>query len=259
MRLSDPPEVLNETSDKPCILVVDHATNYIPPDYAGLGLSDNVLSKHIAFDIGIGPVARQVARQAGVATILAPCSRLLVDPNRWVEEPGCIPEISDGIRIEANESLCADSRAARLERFFWPYHERISTILARLTRQHPRVVFLGLHSCTRVLGDMQRIGDAGTFWHENDALSRIIVERLTNRFGLKACGNYPYNGEDGSFTIDYHTWGQGHLTCGLEILNDRLRTPDQIAQWSERLCDILHTAMAGLEVNSPDLLASTAL
>lgn len=259
MRPQAPPEVLNETSDKPCILVVDHASNHIPSDYAGLGLSDDVLSKHIAFDIGIAAVARQVALQAGVATIMAPCSRLLVDPNRWTEDLGCIPEISDGIRIEGNEALCTGSRAARLERFFWPYHERIGTILARLTRQHPRIVFLGLHSCTRVLGDMHRTGDAGTFWNENETLSRIIVDRLTNRFGLKARGNYPYDGKDGSFTIDYHTWGQGHLACGLEILNDRLQTPEQIAQWSERLCDILHTAMAEVKVNTPDRLTNTAL
>ena len=51
--------------DKNCdwqfLIICDHASNYIPPELAGLGLPQDQLVRHIAYDIGALNVASLIA------------------------------------------------------------------------------------------------------------------------------------------------------------------------------------------------------
>ena len=40
------------------LIICDHATNLVPPEYCSLGLDDIQLNRHIAYDIGALAVAR---------------------------------------------------------------------------------------------------------------------------------------------------------------------------------------------------------
>lgn len=234
------PEIINPEGRFPCMIVCDHASSRVPDRYGNLGLDPADLERHIGVDIGIAEVVRQLAHQLDAPAILSPCSRLLVDYNRWVEDPRCFLIESDGIAVPGNRDLSSVEKEERLDAHFWPYHRDIHRILSALRKRAGAPFFLSMHSCTRQLdGGEFRAMDGGTIWHESRRFSDALIENLTSEAALEIGDNQPYSGIGGTFTIDYHTWGTGIPACGLEIVNDHLRTPEGRALWAERLARAL--------------------
>src|SRR3546814_7634438 len=91
-----------------------------------LGLDEAALARHIAWDIGIAEVTRHLARRLDAPAVLSRFSRLIVDPNRQLDNPTLIPEISDGTVVPGNRELDAGARRARVDTFFRPYHAAIA-------------------------------------------------------------------------------------------------------------------------------------
>ncbi len=232
-------EVLNPQGTFPGIILCDHASSAVPPEYENLGLSEADLNKHIGVDIGIAEVVRSVAHRLNAPAVLTRYSRLLLDCNRWIADPRLILAESDGIAIPGNRNVSEAERQRRLDTYFWPYHAVVNATIAHHAAREPFTFIISLHSCTRQLGAEFRDWDAGTIWHEGDSLSHALLSALGNRGDLKLGDNAPYSGIGGSFTIDYHSWGTGLPACGLEIVNDLLMTPEGRSNWSERLIDAL--------------------
>ena len=78
-------EVQYAESTFPCLLACEHASNYIPADYQGLGLSRSSLEEHIAWDIGahelLGKLAGDTAHDFSnvLATIRTHAHLLAID------------------------------------------------------------------------------------------------------------------------------------------------------------------------------------
>jgi predicted N-formylglutamate amidohydrolase len=51
------PEIINRDGAANLVLICDHACNFIPDQYAGLGLAEDMLETHIALDIGTAVIA----------------------------------------------------------------------------------------------------------------------------------------------------------------------------------------------------------
>jgi len=199
-----------------------------------------MLETHIGIDIGIGAVVRHLSSLLDAPAVLAPYSRLLVDCNRWIEDPNSIPVVSDAITIPANQNLSGKERHQRLEHYFWPYHDAIRQSFHELRTRRPSPLFLSLHSCTRCLSDgVRRDVDGGTIWHEAEDFAQKLRIRLEAK-GLKIGDNVPYSGKGGTFCIDYHTWGSDCPACGLEILNDLIAHKNEQQEWAEILAQVLH-------------------
>lgn len=103
----DPPpvEVFNPTGRSNVIFLCDHGSNVIPQALNGLGLSEHLQHRHIAWDIGALEVARQLASRCDAPMIKCGYSRLVIDPNRFPGDPQSIPRISDGFEIPGNQNL----------------------------------------------------------------------------------------------------------------------------------------------------------
>ena len=56
------PEILNDKGASRVVLICDHASNFLPPDYGKLGLNHHYLATHIAWDIGAGALTRQLSK-----------------------------------------------------------------------------------------------------------------------------------------------------------------------------------------------------
>src|SRR5947208_4148088 len=112
-------------------LTCDHAGRAIPRRLGRLGLPEDETRRHIAWDIGIGGVGRQLSRLLDAAVILQTYSRLVIDCNRDPNVPTSIPEISESTEIPGNRGLGETARAARVEAIFSPYHEEIAAALDR--------------------------------------------------------------------------------------------------------------------------------
>ncbi len=230
-------EILNPEGSFPCLLVCDHASAHIPPEYSSLGLQQGWESQHIALDIGIERVVRHLSSQLDAPAVLACHSRLLLDTNRWIADAQSIPEISDGVIIPGNCNVGDAERQDRQERYFWPFHTAIAEQVNRLRARHDKPTFFALHSCTRqLMQGSPRFMDGGTIWHEDRHFAQVIAKHLQDAFGLTISDNEPYSGiGGGAFTLDYHTWDTGIASCGFEIVNDLISTDAEQDQWAERL------------------------
>ena len=140
----------NEAGSSVFFLTCDHAGRVIPRRLDGLGLPEDETRRHIAWDIGIGAVGRQLSQLLGAAVILQTYSRLVIDCNRDPKVPSSIPEISETTEIPGNRNLSADARTARVDAIFRPYHDALAVALDRRAAQGRASVLVALHSFTPV-------------------------------------------------------------------------------------------------------------
>src|SRR5262245_12393517 len=78
----EPVETLHIDGRSPIVLLCEHASSYIPPEYDGLGLGAADLERHIAWDIGAAEVTRHLSAMLDAAAFLGTYSRLMIDLNR---------------------------------------------------------------------------------------------------------------------------------------------------------------------------------
>jgi len=137
----DPFEILHPEGAAQVLLLCDHATSFVPESLDKLGLDDALLCRHIAWDIGIAEVTRSLSDRLDAPAVLSRFSRLVIDPNRQTGLSSSIPEVSDGVPIPGNTDLAPGDIEARIETFFRPYHDAITSQIDRMMeRGGPPVV-----------------------------------------------------------------------------------------------------------------------
>lgn len=240
---ANPPIVLNPHGRLPGLIAVDHAGRSIPSGLGDLGLAPAWRESHYFCDLGVAELAHDLAARIDVPIVLCDVSRLVIDVNRWVDDPRSIALSLEGTPIAANEALSAAEREARQDAVFWPYHRLLAKIWARQTTSHSRPFFFALHSCTRVFEGQHRPWDGGTIWHDDDTLSRHLLGHLGTEEGLVLGDNQPYSGRSGVYTVDWHSYGTGLPACGFEVTNDLLETGPDRARWACRLAGALTSAI----------------
>ncbi|MBS7706643.1 N-formylglutamate amidohydrolase [Chelatococcus asaccharovorans] len=241
---ANPPIVLNAGGRLPGLIAVDHAGRSIPPGLGDLGLAPAWQDSHYFCDLGVAELAQELAGLIDVPIVLCDVSRLVIDVNRWVDDPRSIPVALENTPITANAALSCAEREARQEAVFWPYHQVLGTIWERQMARHARPFFFALHSCTRVFEGVHRPWDGGTIWHDDDTLSRHLLHHLGTEEGLVLGDNQPYSGRNGVYTVDWHSYGTGLPACGFEVTNDLLETGPDRARWACRLAGALTAAIA---------------
>jgi len=211
------------------LVVSDHASNRVPDDI-DLGIDPALMDDHIAIDIGVAGVAERMAAHAGTAAFLGNVSRLVCDFNRAAHDFASIPEASDGKEIPGNFMV---DREARLERFYWPYHNSLEAIL----EETPQALILSLHSFTPRLESMpeiERPWDCGVLYNEDDRAARLAIPLLEGE-GLIVGDNEPYSGKLLNNTMDVHAEAEGRIYFGVEMRQDRVATAEMQEVWAERL------------------------
>ena len=79
-------QVMRPNGSGAVVLVCDHASNYVPPELHGLGLTAADLTRHIAWDIGAAGVTAALSSLLDAPAVFAGASRLVVDCNRQLTE-----------------------------------------------------------------------------------------------------------------------------------------------------------------------------
>ncbi len=240
---ANPPIVLNPQGRLPGLITVDHAGRSIPEELGDLGLSPEWRESHHFCDLGAAELAHHLASLIDVPIVLCDVSRLVIDVNRWLEDQRLIPVALEGTPIPANTALDAAAMIARQEAVFWPYHCVLGEIWAQQTTRHRRPFLFALHSCTRVFAGERRPWDGGTIWHDDETLSRHLINHLGQEEGLVLGDNQPYSGQSGVYTVDRHSYGSGLPACGFEVTNDLLETEADRMLWADRLARALHSAI----------------
>jgi len=143
-----PFEIIEGDYDGGMVLLADHAMNRLPPSYGSLGLPESAFRRHIAFDIGVEALTRQLAARLNVPAVLGCFSRLLIDPNRGEDDPTLIMKISDGAVIPGNYPISDEESQRRLDTYHRPYHRAVERTLAKAGASGRAPLVLSLHSFT---------------------------------------------------------------------------------------------------------------
>jgi predicted N-formylglutamate amidohydrolase len=225
------------------LILVDHASNQIPPEYQDLGLPRVELERHIAYDIGAGPLARNLAERFAAPALLSTFSRLLIDPNRGADDPTLVMRLSDGVVVPGNATIDAAEIARRLARFYAPYHAAAAVLIdAMLATGNPPAI-LAIHSFTPIWKGTRRPWHAGILWDKDPRFAIPLMQGLGAEKGLRIGDNEPYSGALKNDTMYRHSTARGLAHALLEVRNDLISDPAGVLEWADRLEPVLRTVL----------------
>ncbi len=240
--MQDPPAVtvVNEAGTSPIVLLCEHASNYIPPRFANLGLPPAELERHIAYDIGAAAVARQLAGRLDAVLVLAGYSRLLIDCNRPLGVPGSIPVRSEATDIPGNRDLSPADRAERDLLFFAPFRTRVGVLLDARQAAGRASVLIGMHSFTPIFLGVARPWQAGVLYRRAHRLAAVLLDGLAEDPALIVGVNEPYRvTEAGDYTVPHVGEPRGLPTALFEVRQDLIADEPGAADWAGRLAAVL--------------------
>jgi len=226
----------NAEGRSPFLLIGDHAGSAIPAALGDLGLSAADRARHIALDIGVRGLGREVARLLDAPFIHQPYSRLVIDCNRDTAREDAIPIMSDGSRVASNEGLDDLGRAARIGDIHRPYHKAISTEINRRRAEKRETIILALHSFTPVLDGFSRPWDAGVlYWMGRTEFAQAMLCALQSDGSTCVGDNQPYQMDATDYTVPFHAFTRRLLYAELEIRQDRIADIEGQIYWARKI------------------------
>lgn len=238
-----PYEIVNAAGAAPLVLLCDHASRFIPRALDNLGLGQAELSRHIAWDIGIADVTRRLAEIMDAPAVLSRFSRLIVDPNRALDDPTLVPRISDGVIVPGNRELAPAEIGRRIAALHRPYHAAVDRViegkLADLKQSGRRPALISMHSFTPVIKGTERPWQIGILWNRDPRIPEPLMARLRAE-GIVVGDNEPYSGRDNhGYTLHVHAEPRGLANALIEMRQDLIDTHHGAAEWTRRIRDAL--------------------
>jgi predicted N-formylglutamate amidohydrolase len=222
------------------LITCDHATNTVPPFVNGgtLGLDDADMARHIAYDIGAQGVARALGAALNAPVICANFSRLVIDPNRGLDDPTLIMQLYDGTIIPANRHLDAAAVQTRTERLYQPYHDALAQGAAR-----PGITIVSVHSFTAQLnGRAPRPWEVGVLSSRDRRLADPLLARLQEALDTPVGNNEPYAGHLPGDAVDKHALQHDRPNVLLELRQDLIANPNGQQHWANIIAPHLEAA-----------------
>jgi predicted N-formylglutamate amidohydrolase len=234
--LGEPPpfERVNFEGSGHAVLVCDHASNRIPKRLRSLGLEEDALRSHIAWDPGAAEVARRLAARLDSPLVLSGYSRLVIDCNRPLGHPDSVAQRSAGVSIPGNQGLSPADRSSRVDALFRPYHRAIAERLD--ARSHRPTALISIHSFTPVLNGQLRPWQIGVSHWRDPRLAGLLLGALARAGDLRLGDNEPYPiDNDIDYTIPVHGESRGVPSAMIEIRQDEIRTPAGVTACAARI------------------------
>jgi predicted N-formylglutamate amidohydrolase len=249
-----PVHQVNASGRSPFLFTCDHYGRLIPPALGDLGLSEDELVRHIAWDIGIAGVAERLAAALDAHLIAQRYSRLVIDCNRPPGVASSIPILSEATTIPGNDGLSREMTEARRRAIFDPYHRCIDEVIGERLRRRQPTVLVALHSFTPVYAGIARPWHIGTLYHRDPVLPPLLLRALRAEGDLVVGDNEPYAVSDQTdYTIPVHAEARGLVNSGIEIRQDLIADESGQMQWAERLARILSEIEPQLGLHLPPM------
>jgi predicted N-formylglutamate amidohydrolase len=236
------PRILRPRGSGRFVLFCDHASNYIPPELHDLGLPPSELARHIAWDIGAAGVTEALSEIFDAPAILCGASRLVVDCNRHLDASDLMPGISDGTEIPGNLHLDEAARAARIERWFHPYHDAVeSVLLERQARGVPSIA-VSIHSMTDSLAGERRPWQIALSSHLDRSLTGPVLAALRHPGDVVVGDNQPYDLDPRvDYSIPFHAIRRGLPHLQVEFRQDEIPDASTQHRWALRFAQALRS------------------
>lgn len=225
------------------LVTCDHAANTVPDEINGgsLGLPDADMQRHIAYDVGAAGVTKALAQALDAPAVLSNFSRLVIDPNRGLDDPTLLMRLYDGSVIPANRDADDLEKSRRIEAYYAPYDAALGQMAAR----QPDTVIAAIHSFTPQLrARLPRPWHIGILYDQRDSrLAHPLLRLLREQSDLVVGENEPYAGHLPGDAIDRHALRMGRANVLIELRSDLIAEPATQAAWGLRLAPILEQAL----------------
>ncbi len=254
-------EAIPGALDSGALIICDHASNAIPPGYGTLGLPREALARHIAYDIGAAAVTRALAGMLGAPALLSTYSRLVIDPNRGLDDPTLVMRYSDGAIVPGNAYIDAAEIARRSARLWAPYRQEIAATIDAMIATGEPPALISIHSFTPVMRSLARPWKIGVLWDRDDRVPKPLIEAMLGEPDLRADevgDNEPYDGALAGDTIDEIATARGLANALIEIRQDLIAEARNASAWAERLARALRPIIADRRSREPADLGSRA-
>lgn len=239
-------EIVAAASPTPLILLCDHASSAIPPEYGDLGLPAAQFARHIAYDIGARDLTLGLARRLGAGAVLSRFSRLLIDPNRGLDDPTLIMRISDGAAVPGNRAVDAAERQRRIARFYAPYHQAIAGAIEGVQGQGMVPLIVSIHSFTPVWRGWPRPWHVGILWDQDEKIAQAMIRGFAAQGDLVVGDNEPYHGALEGDTLNTHGTRPGLPHALIEVRQDLIAAKSGVDEWVERVARVIEPIMNDL-------------
>ena len=234
-------------SQGPYVFVCEHASNRLPARLGNLGLDDDALMSHIAWDPGALAVARIMAKNLNSVLISQRFSRLVYDCNRPPEAPDSMPTLSEIYSIPGNENLSQADRDLRTNALYVPFRNQVADVLAdRRGRGQPSIL-VTIHSFTPVYKGKHRAVEIGILHDDDTRLADRMLQVAMNSGLYVVQRNEPYGPKDGvTHTLKEHGLANGLLNVMIEVRNDLIREESGQGVMADFLTGLLLEGMTSL-------------
>ena len=254
-------EAIPGALDSGALVICDHASNAIPPGYGTLGLKRETLARHIAYDIGAADVTRALAALVGAPAVLSTYSRLVIDPNRGLDDPTLVMRYSDGAIVPGNAYIDDAEIGRRGARFWAPYRHEIATTVDAMVATGEPPALISIHSFTNVWRGFSRPWKIGILWDRDDRIPKPLIRALLAEPDLCADevgDNQPYDGALAGDTIDAIVTSRGLANVLIEIRQDLIAERSRAVAWAERIGRVLAPIIADPQSRAPADFGSRA-
>jgi predicted N-formylglutamate amidohydrolase len=226
------------------LILCDHAENTLPEAYGPLGLREEDLHRHIAHDLGAAGVAERLAEALGAPALLSRFSRLLIDPNRGLDDPTLVMQISDGLIVPGNVGSGESEIVSRIARYYEPYHRAIDRAIESGLAAGKPPILLAIHSFTQAWKGVSRPWQISVLWDRDPRLAVPLLEGLQAIPGIEVGDNEPYSGQLKGDTLYRHGTARGLAHALIEIRQDLILGVEGQKGWAERLANVLRRVLS---------------
>jgi predicted N-formylglutamate amidohydrolase len=235
-----PVRVRNRTGRGPFLVLCDHASHHIPPEYGTLGLSAEERVSHVAWDPGALPVAARLATALDAPLVGSCISRLVADCNRPLDAPDLVPAISERTAIPGNRGLAPEERKRRVALAHAPYHASIEKLIEERLAAGRETWLLAIHSFTPLYNGVSRPWQIGVIHDEDMRLAGPVLTALSSFEEIVVGDNDPYSPADRVYyTLERHARARDLPCVMIEIRNDEIRDARGQRKWADLLAGIL--------------------
>ncbi len=228
-------EALNSAATSNVLVLCDHASNRVPAGINGgtLGISEADMNRHIAYDIGARETALLIAEALQAPMLASLFSRLVIDPNRGVDDPTILMKIYDHTIVEGNRHADATEKQRRIAAYHRPYHAAIDAALDKITERGQTPVIISIHSYTPQLnGRPKRPWHIGVLWDADAGIPVPLMQKLRANPEIVVGDNEPYSGELRGDTMYTHATKNNFPHVLIELRHDLIDTAEGQAKWA---------------------------
>ncbi len=248
--MSIPVEVLNECGKGRVVLLCEHASCHIPPEYDGLGLAEADRQSHAAWDPGARPLTLLLSKALDAPVVASTVSRLVYDCNRPPEAASAMPEKSELIEVPGNKNLSPQDRSERTKSVYEPFCRAVSDVL---DARSPETIVVTVHSFTPVYYGRQRAVELGLLHDEDTRLVDAMLDHVDRIPHRRTERNEPYGPADGvTHSLRLHALSRGLPNVMIEVRNDLLRSEEQISAMADEILALLQPALNDIAIREDD-------